>query len=809
MNGPRLTSLTIQDFRSIRGSLQLPLDANVVLIHGENGAGKTSVLSAIELALTGGVIALQRADVGYAAELTNKAADAAKVFLSAEGLGGPFGGEIDKSGKSSLKTLPARLNSFFSERCYLPQSLLGQLLQIYQDSGTAVDSPLSRFVTELLGLDRLDAIETGLQPVLDLRKLRKTTDAYARSEAEEVRFNREILALQETIQALATKTRQGLTDLAAALSTLDMATNALTIEQLDTARATVDLSDEVRILQDIENQRRALRSIFAEGQDALGPVEQDQQALVDAHHRAEAALGAWQAGPGVELDAVRKLAADLDPSAQLDIADPQEFVSKASPLVETLRTSLAERLSMAKLDRVRGLAIEDEKARLTEQLTDIDSEIALAADNPTGLANVLAEITAHVAGEICPVCDRDFSETGQGTLSGHLNQKVRTLSSAAARLLDLSRSRSIRQTEIAAIEAEEMALAARRLSQEDFDVLDRRRAIVMEIADRLRPMREAAGEGSILLRQDADTRRALSSYQLASRVQLSLRDNIASFAETRGFDAMQPLETAGAAKARLEVVMNARTAAAERRMEAKRTAAAQIDQLKADHEKLAIHRARCLALETERKKVVDALKRAAQIRKDGQAMEAAVRALRAKMIRREFNDRLNKLWRDLFVRLAPNEPFVPAFLVPDQPTHRLQPQLITHHRDGVSGGAPGAMLSAGNLNTAALTLFVALHLTMKPRLPWLILDDPVQSMDDVHIAHFAALLRTLSRQHGRQIVVAVHDRQLFDYLTLELSPASPGEALLAIELIKTRGKNTERLIDRRLFRKEAALRFVA
>jgi ABC-type hemin transport system ATPase subunit len=54
------------------------------------------------------------------------------------------------------------------------------------------------------------------------------------------------------------------------------------------------------------------------------------------------------------------------------------------------------------------------------------------------------------------------------------------------------------------------------------------------------------------------------------------------------------------------------------------------------------------------------------------------------------------------------------------------------------------MLSQGNLNTAALTLFLALNLSVLSQLPWLVLDDPVQSMDDVHIAQFAALLRTFS-----------------------------------------------------------------
>jgi exonuclease SbcC len=100
------------------------------------------------------------------------------------------------------------------------------------------------------------------------------------------------------------------------------------------------------------------------------------------------------------------------------------------------------------------------------------------------------------------------------------------------------------------------------------------------------------------------------------------------------------------------------------------------------------------------------------------------------------------------------------------------------------------MLSSGNLNTAALTLFLALHLSVEPRLPWLILDDPVQSMDEVHIAQFAALLRTLSKEHRRQVVLAVHEKPLFDYLTLELSPAFEGDRLITVELTASENATT-------------------
>jgi len=41
----------------------------------------------------------------------------------------------------------------------------------------------------------------------------------------------------------------------------------------------------------------------------------------------------------------------------------------------------------------------------------------------------------------------------------------------------------------------------------------------------------------------------------------------------------------------------------------------------------------------------------------------------------------------------------------------------------------------------------------------------IQPALTVHIAQFAALL------HDRQVVIAFHERALFDHLTLELSPA--------------------------------------
>ena len=81
----QLQSMTITDFRGIRGSIFVPLNASMVLIHGQNGFGKTSILSALELALTGKVQSLGRIQSDYITNLPHKDVDLSTVKLAATG----------------------------------------------------------------------------------------------------------------------------------------------------------------------------------------------------------------------------------------------------------------------------------------------------------------------------------------------------------------------------------------------------------------------------------------------------------------------------------------------------------------------------------------------------------------------------------------------------------------------------------------------------------------------------------------------------------------------------------------------------
>jgi exonuclease SbcC len=173
---PRIASLTATDFRSLRGTVTVPMDSPVVLIHGRNGAGKTSLLTAMELGLTGNLASLSRLDPQLQEHLVHKeaASKKASVSIGVHGLGVEFpAGHFEIHGHkfTGKPALDPVLTRHFSERCYLAQSTLTRLLEFYEDK-SANGTALTRFVKELLGLDALDALIDGLYDAGDVRRLR-------------------------------------------------------------------------------------------------------------------------------------------------------------------------------------------------------------------------------------------------------------------------------------------------------------------------------------------------------------------------------------------------------------------------------------------------------------------------------------------------------------------------------------------------------------------------------------------------------------------------------------------------------------
>jgi exonuclease SbcC len=170
----RLKSLYVKDFRSIDGEINVSLDAPIVLIHGPNGSGKISLLSAIELALTGAVPSLSRAEPDYLTYLPHKDRPYGEVRLEVTAPDTALRTADIRVTASNVTGHPILVSdeaNFFSERSYLAQSTLGRLLEIYQHAEKKSDSPLTRFVKELLGLDRMEALIGGLHTAGNIARL--------------------------------------------------------------------------------------------------------------------------------------------------------------------------------------------------------------------------------------------------------------------------------------------------------------------------------------------------------------------------------------------------------------------------------------------------------------------------------------------------------------------------------------------------------------------------------------------------------------------------------------------------------------
>lgn len=780
----RLISLVVEDFRSIRGSQRISLDAPVILIHGPNGTGKTSLLSAIEFGLTGAVASLGRFDPNYVQHLPHKlsASGACRIQIEATGLDAALAEvRCDGSHLWGDSLLKDNLSRFFTERCYLPQAALGRLLEIYEHQDSRrTDSPLTRFVKELLGLEALDALIDGLHASGDVRRLREPAPRYwlARSDASPVAKR---LADAESANRAAAEA------LAAAEQNLRALLDGLALP--DTPLNPASLADHLEGLQDqaeewlddLARRRRDLNAAERQLADAAGDAMHQRQTLETAASRARQALEAWIGGPGEILrdlfDVIRSRFAQLAESA----SDPLATHEAATSLV-TIELARLQALSEADQAAEKALVEVQESVRQGKaRLSTIEEELEEDRGANQDLAQALTAISSHIRDETCPVCGRDFTEVSETPLAAHVSEEVQRLILAAGRVESLVRDRSATVAAVTQAERRESDLTAKRLSSEQLDANKLDIARLTEWMTSLITHRGASLEGTALQAQASVAARELSILNSRQASISGLRAELSHHAEALGRQAHfedVPLQTV---LADLTAFVQGEEATAQQLVDRIRNIDAAEKDLSLAQD-VAAEAAAVLKAAQEESVATKAHREEAERRiAVGRELANRAQTLRTAKVKQVFNDELNSVWRELFIRLAPEEAFVPAFALPKTPSGSVEAVLETLYRSGGKGGNPRAMLSAGNLNTAALTLFLALNLSAKSLLPWLIIDDPVQSMDDVHIAQFAALLRTLKRE-GRQVILAVHDRQLFDYLTLELSPAFNGDRLITVEL---------------------------
>lgn len=134
---------------------------------------------------------------------------------------------------------------------------------------------------------------------------------------------------------------------------------------------------------------------------------------------------------------------------------------------------------------------------------------------------------------------------------------------------------------------------------------------------------------------------------------------------------------------------------------------------------------------------------------------------------------LQPLVDDIFARLAPHPAFT-ALGFDMRVAYRsgVADPFVSDPESGVTAD-PLLVFSSSQANVAALTYFLALSWASTTRaLPFLLLDDPLQSMDDVNALGFSDLCRHIRTR--RQLVVSTHETRLASLLERKLTPHTPG-----------------------------------
>lgn len=785
---PRLKSLSIQNFRSLRGSVVIPLDAQVVLVHGTNGMGKTSVMSAIELGLTGSIAHLEDQSK-YHDFLTHIDTAGGSIQLALEGMNGRSTGVGQVAfGPGLFDATPALYAAdagFFAERCYLPQAVLGRLLDIYDQKKTT-NSRLTEFVKELLRLDALDALVDGLDHAFHVTRIRKLAPVYKQLEDARDLLDKQLARERSSVEAARQATTERISHLNKLLIVLEP-TAVPVGAGFDVAALRARVGDRTRDqgeLASVTQQSSEVYSLLSRleqtstgsSDDVIAALERDVAAIGSEYER-------WRNGRGTHitqaLEALKGFHSDLSP---LDGGSVEDQVRDA------LRWCVIE------VDRCQRLLDQHDTAsqqlttarttiqRATARIGEINQALEAGAKDARTLAAALAGIAPHVEGDMCPVCNRNYAELDSGSLTAHIASMIANLTSEAGRLQALSTERASESERLTTARRDEATAERLVLQPEALVDLRRRQSAIASIRSKLEPLQGDAADGQSLFVRLDGARRNLAATRRAGLQSASLLPEINAVVElatglpTTNFSGLrEALEAAnGALSGRLSTV--------QATLSARVSVETELDQYAREAQLLSDRVARVTEIEGRLATMKETFSSIGEVRERAKIIANAATQVRSEIVRDVFSGSLNKVWRDLFVRLAPNEQFVPQFRLPDRGDGKVEAALETFHRSGQASGPPGAMLSQGNLNTAALTLFLALNLSVPSQLPWLVLDDPVQSMDDVHIAQFAALLRTFSKGLGKQVVIAVHERALFEYLTLELSPAFAGDSLITVEI---------------------------
>lgn len=416
------------------------------------------------------------------------------------------------------------------------------------------------------------------------------------------------------------------------------------------------------------------------------------------------------------VEELRTLAANLD----------ERLSARARALEANAAIAAATGLSTDDLGEVRRQLAEqhDRAPALAEQAAALQEQLRLANETSARIAQ-LAALAIPLLADTCPVCQRTIDPE-------HVAAELRTRTGVSANLLALQSDLAHAQEESRAMDNEIQALESRE-------------------SQLVRQIETAEAARRAVAQANAGLRELSRSYQT---IACSLPDE---FASEDGQELISRLLAAADTAREFAVVLRAddeatQTARLEGRLGSLRSVVGE----------------RQARLDTTRARAADA------VRLETATKNAAVR------VSQERFARILPFLRDTYMRLDPH----PSFTALDfrHVLFRSRGESTPIVRDELTGLEANPMLvfSAAQANIVALSYVLALNSAQQhDGLPFLLLDDPLQSMDDINVLAFADLCRHVRAR--QQLIIATHSPRFASLLERKLAPREPAHRSIAIE----------------------------
>ena len=682
----RLVSVELQGFRGFPTRQEVSLDADVAIVSGKNGTGKTSLFDAILWAITGTLSRLGEdhdpvslysptGEVSVSLVTSRDGLDRVRVFrrlssgdqvLRVECDGESFAGPLGEAKVIELFWPDAQFSSApreslaraFTQAVYLQQDLVRAFIESH-------DSRTRRgVVSELIGVGRVAELQ---------RRLEQERASWSRATTE-------LSKSRDSIQSRLTRTESSIQSLSAGSETAG------------------DISEEWQ-----DWWSRAMAASVSAPQ-----VEPD-------HPRASAAV---ERALG-ELRSLRDRQLERSILARLALEGSARALSYEA-LESRLRTA-TDRVAQADAARViAAKALEDAQIALSAER----SEAAELTDRAEQAA-VFAKLGLTQLGDRCPVCGQEYDREA-----------------AVQRLTNL------------------VANASAPSRETDTSVVADSRTALEEAEGRLRAS-QAERRGLEIEAQAAQIDRArwlrtLEELHVPLEPAANLAFRLEELARDESGAELEVLITQGQAIG----LRLARQFEASQRAELERQRA---------------------SLESDLRPIVAEL----ELREAAYAQATvAIEILRdhsAELLVDQLSEIEPTLQR-IYSRIDPHPSFREAKLVLEP--HRTRGGIsaaVVDVLEGVSSSEPSKVLSSSQLNVLAASIFLALNLSMEAiPLRLAMLDDPLQSLDDLNLLGLVDVLRRV--REVRQLLISTHDAAFADLLSRKLRPAPGGPPTIVVEV---------------------------